>query len=36
MYLDNLSLASLFIFAVVTGVHACLYHSCFTGNGTHG
>jgi hypothetical protein len=35
MDFDNLTLASLFIFAVVTGAHACLYRSCITANGIH-
>ena len=35
MDIYNLTLASLFIFLVITGVHACLYRSCITANGKH-
>jgi hypothetical protein len=37
MYFDNLTLASLVIFAVAVAafVYACLYRGCITANGKH-
>ena len=37
MYFDNLTLASLFIFAAALGafVYACLFRGCISGKGKH-